>query len=277
MDTNKDFQVIFKGELAPGRELTDVKASLQKILRIDRTRVDRLFSGKGVILRKELDETSAKKFKKHFEQSGALCHVVEKKPKPSPAPAFEPEPQQPEPKKMVCPQCGLEQALGSECIGCGIIVQKFRQRKTAEQEAHSGEGKPQKTDQESTPPDLKQLPSLEKLEKRFDTMWQQAAKKSGFEEQNKRQTFVFGGVLAISLLLLILLFWKIGFGFTLGSIFASLLISFVVAGIIVALFIRTQPLASLQAQTAEYFAQEMPRFFDKQADRVVALASFITG
>ncbi len=74
---DKKFNVVFKGETFQGvdRELT--KIHLGTLLKLTPDKIPVLFSGKPVILRKNLDIDQATKWKKALEQKGVKVYVLE--------------------------------------------------------------------------------------------------------------------------------------------------------------------------------------------------------
>ncbi|MDZ7685408.1 MAG: NINE protein [Gammaproteobacteria bacterium] len=73
--TDALYTVSFAGECLPDRTETEVRANLARVLKLDDERIDRLFSGKTVVIKRNVDETGARRFQAAFERSGALCTV----------------------------------------------------------------------------------------------------------------------------------------------------------------------------------------------------------
>jgi hypothetical protein len=87
------FDLVFSGELVSGFDLTQVKKNIQALFRIDETKVEVLFSGKAIPLRKGLDADSANKYRVAMKKAGARVDVVlSRDPPPAAAakPAFQP-------------------------------------------------------------------------------------------------------------------------------------------------------------------------------------------
>lgn len=69
------YNVVFEGKTVPGKDIGSVKKQLMSLLKIDAPRIDRLFSGKPVVIRKNADSETAEKFRKAFEAAGAICRL----------------------------------------------------------------------------------------------------------------------------------------------------------------------------------------------------------
>ncbi len=89
----KEFDVYFSGEVLDGFELDAVKAAVGRIFKIDGPRLEALFSGKPVRIKKNLSVERAGKFRKLFRDSGALVQIVPAgEPPPHPSAMTKPPP-----------------------------------------------------------------------------------------------------------------------------------------------------------------------------------------
>lgn len=70
------FDVVFRGDIVMGHNLPDVKLRLQQLFKTDAAKIDTLFSGRPVPLKKNLDETSAKKYQVALMRAGAEVSLV---------------------------------------------------------------------------------------------------------------------------------------------------------------------------------------------------------
>jgi TM2 domain-containing membrane protein YozV len=96
--SDKKYRVVFKGDVAAGMQVDDVKQKLAAIFKSDIEKIDKLFSGKPKLIKKGADFEACEKARKAFERAGAIVFVEpEEEPAPAPAPAQEPKPK-PEPK-----------------------------------------------------------------------------------------------------------------------------------------------------------------------------------
>lgn len=88
--SDQQFDIIFRGDIVFGHQLADVKARLQQLFKADAAKVDALFSGRPVPLKRGLDQASAQKYKDALIKAGAQVDIVpmgETKPAAVSAPA----------------------------------------------------------------------------------------------------------------------------------------------------------------------------------------------
>ncbi len=86
------FDVIFRGQIVKSFEMADVKANLVKLFKSSPEAVDRLFGGKEVIIRKDLDYAGAMKYQSALKSSGALALIKEQEVTESQQVASQPQP-----------------------------------------------------------------------------------------------------------------------------------------------------------------------------------------
>jgi uncharacterized protein YbjQ (UPF0145 family) len=67
------YNVVFEGKLVPGKTLEEVKKALASVLNREVQTVGQLFSGRPVVLRKQVDAATAEKYQKRFRAAGAIC------------------------------------------------------------------------------------------------------------------------------------------------------------------------------------------------------------
>lgn len=70
------FNLVFKGQLAKSVELAQAKANLGKLFKVDGARLEALFSGKAVTLKKNLDFENATKYRVAIKKAGAIVELV---------------------------------------------------------------------------------------------------------------------------------------------------------------------------------------------------------
>jgi hypothetical protein len=75
-DEVKTFDIVFRGDIQFGQNLNDVKLKLQQLFKIDTVKVDALFSGKPVVLKRGLDKASAEKYQDVLTKAGAIVELV---------------------------------------------------------------------------------------------------------------------------------------------------------------------------------------------------------
>lgn len=71
-----EFDIVFRGDIVIGHSLADVKLRLQQLFKTDAAKVDALFTGRPVPLKRNLDEATAQKYRDVLLKSGALVEVV---------------------------------------------------------------------------------------------------------------------------------------------------------------------------------------------------------
>ncbi len=74
--SDQQFDIIFRGDIVFGHQLVDVKARLQQLFKADAAKVEALFSGRPVPLKRGLDQASAQKYKEALVKAGAQVDIV---------------------------------------------------------------------------------------------------------------------------------------------------------------------------------------------------------
>lgn len=133
--TDQRFKIVFSGELMPDASLETVKDNLARLFKSEPGKIDALFGGRPVVLKRELPEAEAERYLTALLQAGANAYkevdlaaslsLVET-PDHNPQVAEETPAQDLPP--MTCPKCGHEQPSGAECSACGIIIEKYLAR-----------------------------------------------------------------------------------------------------------------------------------------------------
>lgn len=70
------YNITFQGKLLYGYEQDEVRNNLAKLTKFDEQMLNRLFSGEKVVLKKELDLTTAERYKEVLDKTGARCEIV---------------------------------------------------------------------------------------------------------------------------------------------------------------------------------------------------------
>lgn len=70
-----EFDIIFRGDIVLGHQLGDVKLRLQQLFKTDAAKVDALFTGRPVPLKRGLDEATANKYREVLHKAGAQVEV----------------------------------------------------------------------------------------------------------------------------------------------------------------------------------------------------------
>ena len=131
------FKIVFSGELMPAAQLDEVKANLARLFKSDSAKIDSLFSGNPVALKRDLAEDEAEKYLAALQRAGAKVRkeadlaaslsLVETEDHNPPAVANEATATT-DSSRMSCPKCGHEQDKAAECAACGIIIDKYLAR-----------------------------------------------------------------------------------------------------------------------------------------------------
>jgi hypothetical protein len=71
-----EYRLVFSAEVLSGQHPAVVKKRLQAVLKLDDGRMDALFSGKAVVVKKATDEATAVRYQMAFEKAGARLRVL---------------------------------------------------------------------------------------------------------------------------------------------------------------------------------------------------------
>lgn len=85
--TERSYDVMFSGELAPGADPALVRQRLAALFRIDAAAVERLFTGAPLVIRKAVEEGVAMRYRQAIRQAGAVCTLREVSPAETASPA----------------------------------------------------------------------------------------------------------------------------------------------------------------------------------------------
>lgn len=69
------FQIIFQGKILDGYSLDEVKKNIAVVFNKDIKQIEGLFSGKPVVIKNDIDESTALKYQAVFKKAGALCEL----------------------------------------------------------------------------------------------------------------------------------------------------------------------------------------------------------
>jgi len=75
---SEQFDLVFSGELVRGADLQQSKLNLGRLFKIPEDKVDALFSGKPIVLKKSLDFATANKYRVAIKKAGCRVDLVEK-------------------------------------------------------------------------------------------------------------------------------------------------------------------------------------------------------
>ena len=74
------YRILFKGEIDEGQELGTVKKRLTQLFKTSPERIEKLFTGKPIMLNYNIDQAKAQEYSNELRNAGALC-VIEPMPK----------------------------------------------------------------------------------------------------------------------------------------------------------------------------------------------------
>ncbi|MES2676026.1 MAG: hypothetical protein V4660_17440 [Pseudomonadota bacterium] len=74
--SEQQYDIIFRGDIVLGHQLADVKLRLQHLFKADAAKVDSLFSGRPVPLKRGLDLSSAQKYREALINAGVQIELV---------------------------------------------------------------------------------------------------------------------------------------------------------------------------------------------------------
>ena len=92
------FEVAFSGKISAGANMGEVKARVAKMFNADNAKLAQLFSGKRIVIKKNIDRATAAKYKTALNRAGAECEVKLIGGAPAAATAQPARPAQPERK-----------------------------------------------------------------------------------------------------------------------------------------------------------------------------------
>jgi hypothetical protein len=69
------YNVTFEGKVAPGKEVEAVKWAIMDLLKVDSRGIERIFSGRPILLKKGVNAGTAERYRKAIEAAGAVCKV----------------------------------------------------------------------------------------------------------------------------------------------------------------------------------------------------------
>jgi hypothetical protein len=69
------FEVAFSGQISDGADLDEVKARIGKMFKADDAKLAQLFSGKRIVIKKNIDQATAAKYESALKSAGAECEV----------------------------------------------------------------------------------------------------------------------------------------------------------------------------------------------------------
>ena len=75
-NTDAKFDILFRGDIAPGNSIDQVKARVAESFKLDEAAVKQLFSGAVVSLKRNIDRATAERIFKRLSDAGAIANIV---------------------------------------------------------------------------------------------------------------------------------------------------------------------------------------------------------
>lgn len=82
----ESFDLVFRGDVVIGEAVSDVKLRLQQLFKVDSEKVEALFSGRPVALKRNLDRATAEKYQQVLRRAGAQVSLASSGGTNSPSP-----------------------------------------------------------------------------------------------------------------------------------------------------------------------------------------------
>ena len=126
------FDVVFNGEIAAESELIDVKQQMADMFQLNENRVEALFTGQPVVIKKDVTKELAEKYKGAISQAGGISVVVEMMPESAidePDVNGRPDVHRPyllTANAMTCPVCGHRQPETDVCNRCNVNIDEYQ-------------------------------------------------------------------------------------------------------------------------------------------------------
>lgn len=132
----KRYRVIFNGNISSGNNVETVKKRLASFFKGDKKKIERLFSGQPILIKKDTDFQTATKYMNTFKKAGAICTIEAIGISTSPGLLGTRSDNKSSALKrnefMTCPKCGYRQKHSSECVACGIVIKKYLEKSIEE-------------------------------------------------------------------------------------------------------------------------------------------------
>ena len=71
-----NFEVIFQGQLLPGADGVAVRAKLAALFKIDAARIEAMFAGQRVVIKKNVDAATAQTYVAALDNAGAIAEII---------------------------------------------------------------------------------------------------------------------------------------------------------------------------------------------------------
>lgn len=128
----KRYDISYGGKIAEGHEIEEVQRNLASIFKTNPEKIEKFFTGKKAVVKRNITYDSAMRYKMAFETAGAVCGVEESKADLgalSPHETHKKQSLTPNQQKIFnCPKCGFQQEKSEQCMQCGIVIEKYSKK-----------------------------------------------------------------------------------------------------------------------------------------------------
>lgn len=102
----ESFDLVFRGDVVIGEAVSDVKSRLQQLFKVDSDKVEALFSGRPVVLKRNLDRATAEQYQQVLRRAGAQVSLASAGSTQAPSPSARPRPKAANPGLSLAPMTG---------------------------------------------------------------------------------------------------------------------------------------------------------------------------
>jgi hypothetical protein len=187
--TKRTYKLVFRGETAEGKSRAAVKRTLASVFKAKNETVEGFFSGKPVVLKKNMDRNTALKYKAALDKAGAVCKIVEAADPAAETPSKAPESQKKTAGAKRTPgKPSPEAAAGKKAVSSTSPVAKSK--------AAAKSSKPRQTVSQDTPPPAEKEKPPEKKPKSLKVIKPQIGRGEVFYQPKPVNTLtpVKGGI-----------------------------------------------------------------------------------
>ncbi|NQT27355.1 hypothetical protein HQ585_18520 [candidate division KSB1 bacterium] len=117
------YNIVFKGEIIDGCDLSQVKTDLAHLFKKEIAQVEKLFTGRSVILKKNVDLLTAQKYQRELQMIGARCHLERLQEEP-PNPVTPPDQHEEKSTLLICPKCRYPLKPDEPCPQCILAASR---------------------------------------------------------------------------------------------------------------------------------------------------------
>jgi hypothetical protein len=75
--SDQGLEIVFRGDIVVGHTLPEVKQRFGQLFKISAAQVDKLFTGKPVVLKRDLDRSTAEKYQAAISKAGAQVQIID--------------------------------------------------------------------------------------------------------------------------------------------------------------------------------------------------------